>query len=114
MNSKYFYPNVKRLCKEQKRKISDVEKTVGVSVGYFSRRKPASVNVLIKTAEALGTTIDGLISEPPTMTNAKKFVEVFGFMPGFEELLPGVRYIPSLNGGFWDEEYKAPEEDDGK
>ena len=47
----------------------------------------------------------------PRITNANKFVEVFGFMPGYEELDGGGSYYPSLDDNFWSAEYEAPNDD---
>ena len=41
-------------------------------------------------------------------TNGSKFVEVFGFMPGYEILGDGRSYYPSLEK-FFESEYKPPE-----
>lgn len=44
-----------------------------------------------------------------TNSNAQKFVEVFGFAPGYEILDDGREVYPSLNDEFWNAEYKEPE-----
>jgi hypothetical protein len=44
-------------------------------------------------------------------SNANKFVEVFGFMPGYEILDDGRSYYPSLETDFWEAEYKPPKEE---
>lgn len=44
-------------------------------------------------------------------SNAQKFVEVFGFAPGYEILDDGREVYPSLNDEFWNAEYKPPEEE---
>ncbi len=44
-----------------------------------------------------------------THSNAQKFVEVFGFAPGYEILDDGREVYPSLNDEFWNAEYKEPE-----
>ena len=41
-------------------------------------------------------------------SNAQKFVEVFGFAPGYEILDDGREVYPSLNDEFWNAEYKEP------
>ena len=43
-----------------------------------------------------------------THSNAQKFVEVFGFAPGYEILDDGREVYPSLNDEFWNAEYKNP------
>ena len=43
-----------------------------------------------------------------THSNAQKFVEVFGFAPGYEVLDDGREVYPSLNDEFWNAEYKNP------
>lgn len=43
-----------------------------------------------------------------THSNAQKFVEVFGFAPGYELLDDGREVYPSLNDEFWNAEYKTP------
>lgn len=45
-----------------------------------------------------------------THSNAQKFVEVFGFAPGYEILDDGREVYPSLNDEFWNAEYQPPEE----
>lgn len=45
-------------------------------------------------------------------SNAQKFVEVFGFMPGYEITEDGKLYFPSLQDVFWNAEYVPPEETD--
>lgn len=47
-----------------------------------------------------------------THSNAQKFVEVFGFAPGYEILDDGREVYPSLNDEFWNAEYKEPEKED--
>lgn len=47
----------------------------------------------------------------PEKTNFDKFVETFGFAPGYEFLADGSRHYPSLNIDFWNEPYKEPAED---
>ena len=48
-------------------------------------------------------------SKTAVKTNADKFVEVFGFRPGYEE--DGKRvYYPLLQEDFWNAEYKEQEE----
>lgn len=47
-------------------------------------------------------------------SNAQKFVEVFGFAPGYEILDDGREVYPSLNDEFWNAEYKEPEPEDGE
>lgn len=49
-----------------------------------------------------------------THSNAQKFVEVFGFAPGYEILDDGREVYPSLNDEFWNAEYKEPEAEDGE
>ena len=49
-----------------------------------------------------------------THSNAQKFVEVFGFAPGYEILDDGREVYPSLNDEFWNAEYKKPEAEDGE
>ena len=44
-----------------------------------------------------------------THSNAQKFVEVFGFAPGYEILDDGREGYPSLNDELWNAEYKEPE-----
>ncbi len=76
--------NIRRIAKEKGIPIGTVENTAGVSRGYFSRMtKQGSCQVwpLIRAAKVLGTTLDELVSEPPVVTNADKFLEVFGFHP---------------------------------
>jgi hypothetical protein len=46
-----------------------------------------------------------------THSNAQKFVEVFGFAPGYEILDDGREVYPSLNDEWWNAEYKEPAED---
>ena len=43
-----------------------------------------------------------------THSNANKFVEVFGFAPGYEVLDDGREVYPSLNDEWWNAEYKEP------
>ena len=45
------------------------------------------------------------------VTNGRKFVETFGFMPGYEILDDGRSYYPSLEK-FFESEYKPPEGND--
>ena len=47
-----------------------------------------------------------------THSNAEKFVEVFGFAPGYEILDDGRKVCPSLNDEWWNAEYKEPEEEE--
>ena len=113
MDVHYFYPNVKRICKEQRKPLGEVEMEVGVSPGYFSRtrKKSVSVSTLVNTAKILDVSVDILLSEPAPQTNADKFVEVFGFLPGYVE--NGKRiYYPSLHTDWWEEEYKEPEKEE--
>lgn len=49
-----------------------------------------------------------------THSNAQKFVEVFGFAPGYEILDDGREVYPSLNDEFWNAEYKEPEAEEGE
>lgn len=49
-----------------------------------------------------------------THSNAQKFVEVFGFAPGYEILDDGREVCPSLNDEFWNAEYKEPEAEEGE
>ena len=44
-------------------------------------------------------------------SNAQKFIEVFGFAPGYEILDDGREVYPSLNDEFWNAEYKGPEKE---
>ncbi len=44
-------------------------------------------------------------------SNAQKFVEVFGFMPGYEIMEDGKLYFPSLQDVFWNAEYEPPKEE---
>ena len=43
-------------------------------------------------------------------SNIHKFVEVFGFAPGYEILSDNRRVYPSLDDEFWNAEYEEPEE----
>ena len=47
-----------------------------------------------------------------THSNANKFVEVFGFAPGYEILDDGKEYYPSLNDEWWNAEYREPKGED--
>lgn len=49
-----------------------------------------------------------------THSNAQKFVEVFGFAPGYEILDDGREVYPSLNDEFWNAEYKEPQAGEGE
>ena len=105
MNCENILPNVKRLAKQNHILMRDVESSVGVSAGYLSRKASCpgeiSVRVLFKLAEALNTTPDDLLSDPPSFTNADKFTEVFG--------IPAPCLVDQ-HAQWWDEEYKTPEE----
>lgn len=60
---------------------------------------------------------DDAIMHQVTHSNAQKFVEVFGFAPGYEILDDGREVYPSLNDEFWNAEYKNPtiiEAEDGE
>ena len=106
------YSNVKRIAKENGIRISEVEKAAGISTGYFSKAKNGkglSGEALIKAADFLNVTLNALVEDPPPFTNASKFVEVFGFMPGFEVRDNGDLVIPSLNEQFWHSEYEDPQ-----
>jgi transcriptional regulator with XRE-family HTH domain len=107
-NDKYIYVNAKRLCKEQGKQLGEVENQAGLSKGYLSRTKYKTISVkkLIEIANILEVTIDELLCEPPKQTNFQKFVEVFGFAPGYEILDDGREVYPSLNDEFWNAEYK--------
>lgn len=82
--AKNIYPNVKLLCKKQKIKIKELENKIGVSAGYFSRiahahgEKSIGIDKVISAANILNVTLDELLSEPPIVTNADKFEEIFG------------------------------------
>ena len=60
-----FVSNVKFVCKEQDKKIGDLEDYVGVSKGYFSRVGVSVNNINLITAvrasEYLGITLDDLV-----------------------------------------------------
>ena len=76
MDGTYLPINVARLAKEKKMRLGDVEKEIGVSIGYFSRfnthkNRHASVQTVIKAAEVLDVTIEELLSEPPIMKENK-------------------------------------------
>lgn len=84
METKNLYPNVVRIAKDKKMELGDVERTVGVSLGFFSRLKKQpnrgiSVGTVIKLSEVLNVTLDELLNEPPVRTNRVVFFEVFGF-----------------------------------
>lgn len=75
--------NVKRIARNKKLRIADVERACSVSPGYLSRFKKnrsrgMSTDILIKLSDVLEVTIDELLGEAPVFTNADKFREVFG------------------------------------
>ena len=49
------------------------------------------------------------IYEAQNPNNAQKFVEVFGFMPGFSLTEDGEPVLPALDCKWWDAPYKEPE-----
>lgn len=51
------------------------------------------------------------IYEAQNPNNAQKFVEVFGFMPGFSLTEDGEPVLPALDCKWWDAPYKEPEND---
>lgn len=50
-------------------------------------------------------------NDKQVVTNGRKFVETFGFMPGYEILDDGRSYYPSLEK-FFESDYKPPEGND--
>jgi len=50
----HLYRNVKQIAREQGRRLQDIERALGVSVGYFSRAKEARHPMDIVSAAALG------------------------------------------------------------
>ena len=78
--------NVKRIAKEKGMKLADVERAAFVSVGYLSRLKKdrvrgMSAETLLQLSNVLGVSIDELLEEPPVITNADVFEQIFGFSP---------------------------------
>lgn len=64
---KRFSVNARYLCKQKGKKIGDLETEIGAAQGYFSRivtfEKATNLAHLYKTAQALETSIDDLLSE---------------------------------------------------
>ena len=62
-----LYRTVKQIAREQGRKMQDIEKALGLSVGYFSRAKAARhpMNIVTATALAkmLGVELEDLITD---------------------------------------------------
>ncbi len=86
MDTRNIPVNVNRIVKDKNLLLGLIEDEIGVSRGYFSRIKPnstkaVSVKTLIRTAEVLDVTLEELLNDPPVMTNADKFKEVFGLTP---------------------------------
>lgn len=59
--------NIQCLCKIKNIKIGELEKRIGVRIGYFSRKKKQYSAVglyeLLETAEILGVSLDGIIND---------------------------------------------------
>lgn len=59
--------NIQCLCKIKNIKIGELEKRIGVRIGYFSRKKKQHSAVglyeLLETAEILGVSLDGIIND---------------------------------------------------
>lgn len=61
MKDSKLYSNVKALTKMKGMKLGEVEKAVGISVGYFSRHKSVTSTVLVKLSDILEVSIDDII-----------------------------------------------------
>lgn len=59
--------NVRYLAKQKHLKLGEIEKQVGVRIGYFSRKEKTdtstSLEVIYNTAKILGVTIDELCTD---------------------------------------------------
>jgi len=66
-----LYSNVKEIAKQKGLQLGDIERMAGLSVGYLSRKRNCSVEKIGRIADALGTTIETLISEPHSTTVTK-------------------------------------------
>lgn len=72
-DKKLMIANVKYLVKKQGIKLGELQKAVGVSVGYFSRLEKSNsmpnLEVVMRTADILGVSMDELLYSdvrPPT------------------------------------------------
>ena len=95
--------NVKRIARNKKLRLSDIEIACSVSPGYLSRFKNKSTRgipteILVKLSNILDVTIDELLGEAPKFTNADKFKEVFGF-DGNDDC---------ICYSWWDDPYEEP------
>lgn len=61
MKDSKLYSNIKALTKMKGLKLGEVEKAVGISVGYFSRHKAVTSTVLVKLSDILEVSIDDII-----------------------------------------------------
>lgn len=61
MRDNSIYQNIKALSKMKGLKLGDVEKSVGLSVGYLSRHKAISSTVLVKLSDIFEISIDDII-----------------------------------------------------
>ena len=55
--------NIKSLCSEQHRSITQVERSAGISKGYIHNLENPTLDVLRRIARALGVTVCELIQE---------------------------------------------------
>lgn len=58
--------NIKRICKEKGRTVSDLEDKVGMSRGYVYNMKNPTYNLLKGIADELGVDVCDLIAETET------------------------------------------------
>lgn len=110
MNTKNIALNVKRMAKVTGIKIGEIEDSVGVSRGFFSRVasggiKDVPVSILINLADIFNTELQTLVDDPPVKTNADKFFEVFGIGP-FSSQVYRVGEGAIVYTDWWNEPYK--------
>ena len=55
--------NIKTLCKENHIPLAEMEKKMGVSTGYLSRRKNLSAQAVLIAAETLNVNMEDLMKE---------------------------------------------------
>lgn len=97
IDKKRLFDNIYALIEEKKVKIGDLEENIGVSKGYLSRSRKAendslpSVDVLYKTAQYLGVSVDLLLhgdfsKATDNLTLMLKFVDKLTKMTNKNEL----------------------------
>lgn len=74
-----IYCNIKYLCKLNKENLGDIENSVGLSAGYFSRlsysRSSLKLDAVYEIAKHFGMTIDELIHKDIEVEKLEKRIQ---------------------------------------